>query len=326
MTRASIDSRRAYALLFGRLYGDDDEDVERLMIEVSGSDHDLCYAVDSEHRRHLLVPIAGDYAFKSRHGAVLSLVEWYAQDQRYMDLVCASDRHSVVFSALADDLVERTNSSELEPAAEAQTVLDEWAQLFKPARVVPEEQKRGIFGELVVLGELARRNVHYALESWVGPDRAIHDFSTRRGDMEVKASARDGMSVTVSELNQLDPVGEDKRLILVRVRVTEGSDGQTLREKVDELIEIGLDRSQLVKKVLDEGFAYGVDQDDARYQVKDPAVAWTVEEDFPGLRSSDIPERRRESITSVSYDLDLLGAESFRVPDLSAVLDEMMSR
>ena len=294
MTRASIDSRRAYALLFGRLYGDDDEDVERLMIEVSGSDHDLCYAVDSEHRRHLLVPIAGDYAFKSRHGAVLSLVEWYAQDQRYMDLVCASDRHSVVFSALADDLVERTNSSELEPAAEAQTVLDEWAQLFKPARV--------------------------------GPDRAIHDFSTRRGDMEVKASARDGMSVTVSELNQLDPVGEDKRLILVRVRVTEGSDGQTLREKVDELIELGLDRSQLVKKVLDEGFAYGVDQDDARYQVKDPAVAWTVEEDFPGLRSSDVPERRRESITSVSYDLDLLGAESFRVPDLSAVLDEMMSR
>ena len=288
----------------------------------------LLYAADRLGKRHILAPIADDYAFTPIRGAAVELHDWWhsSSGQRYLDLVCSVDALATVFYRLADSVVERIRDREESCAAALQGALYDWQRLLKPAASLTEEALRGLFGELTVLKLLAQRNAVFAVDSWMGPEGHVHDFETPNGDVEVKSTKREGRAVEISSLNQLDQ-GAGSSLCLVRLRVENSPGGQNISELVDDLVHLGCLRSVVVDKMALVGFQLGVSDDLARFVVNEPLLGWRVSEEFPGLRTQDIPERRRAALTHIKYTLDLLNAPGQMTDvELQQQVERMMSR
>lgn len=316
-------SRQAFGLLLATIYS---ADAPGMASRPVGSDaQGLLFAVDQLSRRHLLVPVTEEFAFTEEIGESLCLREWRHPRThcRYLDLVCTSDQFAEVFSSLVDDIIRRITPKTETPAAVVQTVLSEWRHLLHRSKAMSSDAARGLVGELEVLGWLARRNPHYALECWSGPSGAVHDFTAKHGDLEVKASVKEGMDIVISRLDQLDCTIEHD-LFLVRLRVEESVNGLTIAEKVDQLVHDGLSRSSLVEQLARYGFLLGEDPDTTRYSVLS-AMAWQVTPKFPGLRSSDLPKERRDAITKVKYTLDLVSAPNPLGDKFETVLNRMMT-
>ena len=129
---------------------------------------ELLYAADRHGHRHILAPIAEDYAFTPIRGAAVEMTDWRhpSTGQRYLDLVCKVDALATVFYRLADSVVERILDRQELCAAAVQGALNDWQRLLKPAPSLSEEALRGLFGELTVLKLLAARNPMYAVDSW----------------------------------------------------------------------------------------------------------------------------------------------------------------
>src|SRR4051794_23104774 len=139
----------------------------------------LLFAADRSGERHILAPIADDYAFKQSKGAAIETTEWRhpKTGQRYMDLVCTVDSLATVFYRLADSVTERIQAQQDCHAAMLGALAD-FRQLLKPAPNLSDQALRGLFGELTVLALIASRNPIYAVDSWTGPSGNPHDFAT----------------------------------------------------------------------------------------------------------------------------------------------------
>lgn len=288
----------------------------------------VLFGADGHGHRHVLAPIPDNYAVTPQLGESIELGDWTNPDngRRYLDLACLSDPLAQVFAALADNIVERVDTQREAPHSAILGALDEWRRLLRPARSLSEDAARGIFGELTVLGWLAELNPHFAVDRWTGPDSDVHDFMTANGDLEVKTSSREGLSITVSSLTQLDQVG-DSQLVVVRLQAETAPSGKNIGELVDQLVLQGCLRAAIVEKLEKANFLLGVDPDEFRFVTPSEPKAWHVTEQFPGLRSDDLPEERRTAITRVSYTLDLVGAEGLMSPaDLREHLVRMMAQ
>lgn len=315
------DSHIDFSLLLGQVREFQDDRVYRC---VTSQEQGLCLGVDKQEHRHIMATVARDYAFREYQGDSLRLTEWWDGEVRFIDLECTETSLSQVFAGLADDVIRRVERG-AESAQALLAALGEWRKLFRPFPAMTEEAARGLFGELYILKELARRNPFYAVESWVGPLGNRHDFETPNGDVEVKTSQREGLDVVISSLGQLDPpsVGD---LWLVRIRVETNPHGRSLGEVVEELARCGVPREDLVPRIAEAGFHVDLDPDEHRFEVIGDPHAWMVDSEFPGLRSADIPESRLSAITSVKYTLDLVAAtRAVSISEMTQHLDKMMA-
>lgn len=300
------DSLRSFQLLLGSL------DEQRALVFLPATtipDGDVHYAVDASGIRHLLVPVAPDHAFTEQHGETLQISRGVSPRGTgpVIDLSCGSEALAGVFSIMVDDIVTKITREPTRAASILFATVSDWRKLLQSAHSLSEEASRGLFGELVVLERLAKRNSHYSLDCWTGPLGDPHDFSGARADLEVKTSMAEGQEVAITSLDQLDSVG-DKTLALVRVRVRKSSSGRRITDLMEALIELGCDRNQLVQTAAEAGFIHGVSNDPQAYEVAE-VLGWKVTSSFPGLRRDDLPEVRREAITRVRYTVDLVNAD-----------------
>lgn len=287
---------------------------------------ELRFGADTAGQRHVLAPITDEYAFTPHRGAELELSDWTDPQsrQRYLDLICKSEPLAQVFCALADSIIDRIQTRHEPPHVAVLGALTDWRRLLRPARELTEEAARGLYGELFILKRLAGRNPLYAVDSWTGPDRMVHDFTTPNGELEVKSSAREGLDVVISSLDQLDTVA-DAPLTLVRVHVEASPSGQCLEDLVNELITLGVLRSTLIERLAVAGFLLGVDADTYRFTSPSVPMSWEITDAFPGLRTTDLPENRRGAITRLTYNLSLVGAPGqLSSEQFDSFLDRMM--
>lgn len=304
------ESSEQYALLLADLWGRERPPsliVRQVPSELPSASR-LLLAVDAEGRRHVLAPIAEDYAFVPERGQSVELTDWHHPQTtvRYLDLLCLDETLTQAFEQLTDSIIDRVERRQA-PHIAMQEALFDMRNLLKRSRLLTEEAARGIFGELAVLGWLAERNPIYALEAWTGPEGHVHDFSTKNGDLEVKSAANGSRVVVISSLEQLDEVA-DTPLALVRLHLQSAPQGENLGDAVERLVTSGCNRADLVAKLEAAGFRLGIDSDEHRFVLEDEPLAWRVGPDFPGLRSSDLPDERRNAILRVTYSLDLLAA------------------
>ncbi len=148
------------------------------------------------------------------------------------------------------------------------------------------------------------------------------------GDLlgEVKTTKREGRDVDISSISQLDEVA-GVPLCLIRVRVETSPSGKLIGDLVDELVDAGCHRAPLVEELSSVGFLPGVTKDEERFVVSGALLAWAIGPDFPGLRSTDLPEPWRAALTRIKYTLDLLEAPGqLAEAELAAHLDRMMSQ
>lgn len=287
---------------------------------------DLLYGADPSGGRHVLAPIDDDYSFTAIRGSAVELTEWRhpQSSQRYLDLVCNVDGLASVFYRLADSIVERIEQRQEHCYAALFGALTDWQKLLKPSVSLSEEALRGLFGEMTVLRLLAQRNPIFALDAWLGPTGHVHDFATTNGDIEVKATKHEGRDVEISSLDQLDEVA-GVPLCLVRIHVEDSPNGVNIGDLVDELVTLGCLRSMVVEKLERMGFHVGITADDSRFVVTEALLAWSVEADFPGLRSADLPDVRRDPLKRIKYTVDLLNAPGEMTElELDDFIDRMM--
>lgn len=316
-------------ITFGLLLSRAKEQAGRSLMILDDADGEGCLwlGADADERRHLLAPVPTDFVFTPMKGAAIELTTWCdpRTDQKFLDLACEANALGKVFSRLADDVRERMRTTEQAAHVAMLTTLDDWKRLVRPARSLTEESARGLFGELLVAARLAKWNPHFAVESWTGPDGEAHDFTTSKGDLEVKTSKSSGQLVTISSLEQLDrPAGNP--LVLIRQHVRASPNGRNITNMVEELVALGCSEAAVGEKLAEAGFLLGVDEDAHRFVEVSGPLSWRVENDFPGLRSQDLPSHRAAAITKVSYTLDLMGAPGAMDPgELDAFMGEMMT-
>jgi hypothetical protein len=214
------------------------------------SGHDLYIAVRQPgDQRCLWFDLPADAI--EDHSAIASLrsvhVEVRHKDDAGSALRCEMALTSAdladVFSRLVEDVsaavaAQRTDAS----AADALlTRLARWRRLLETSsqQGLTAEERRGLQGELVVLGELldAGLAARCVVPAWTGPLHKNQDFQFSDAALEVKTtSAKQPQSVMVTNERELDPRGVDE-LFLVQLSLDErrGGTGESLPESVDHL-------------------------------------------------------------------------------------------
>lgn len=230
--------------------------------------------------------------------------------QRYADLACVDSGLAKVFTGLVSDALGRVEQDPDHALSRVEQALTEWRRLLAQSRPLSEETARGLYGELIVLERVAAIDPARAVSIWSGPDQEVQDFRSAAGAMEVKTSTRDDLSVKISSLEQLDSAGLPI-LLLAYVRVEEGAPHvDSLDDVIARLLGAGVPEMELLKKCSAYGHVYreGIN-DRFRFGIVEQRF-WVVGDEFPGLRSADIPEGRRDAISDLSYRLSLVGAPS----------------
>lgn len=269
---------------------------------------EILIGLDHDALRHLLIPITVGSSTPSFHGGgtlKLSLRD-AGTAGHFLDLTCAEPSLSFVFERLCADVIDRLEGAANSPSATVKSTLEDWRALFSGnSSELDRESRIGLIGELEILSALARRDPVAALESWVGPTRALHDFTLNGFSLEVKCtSTQGGERVTISSLDQLDPATAAE-LYLAAVHVQPDSSAPSIDDRVRSLLEIGVPEYGLIQKVGAYGHLFESGQnEDALFGVRGVRY-WRVTDSFPGLRRSDFDETRLTGIEKVEYDLVL---------------------
>ena len=276
--------------------------------EVAG--REILLAVDETRQRHLLVPSAGldvqEVSYSQGVALGSRILRVGDEDVTFVDLVCRMPALGFVFERLVDAVLVRLESDSSSPLDTCRRVLDEWRALLKVAgQPVTREVVLGLIGELEILRRLVARRPAEAVDAWIGPSGAIHDFARGSTELEVKStSSIDGNFASISNIDQLDPtlVGQ---LNLVVVHLRQDGMAPSLDERIDSLLAAGAPRDGLLAKVAGAGYVYESEHNlDDRYNVRSVRV-WHVGPTFPGLRRAEIPADRLHGISGIRYDLAL---------------------
>lgn len=266
----------------------------------------LLIGLDQNDQRHLLIPISGTSVVTdlSSEGTLQLSVREAGLSGQLLDLTCTEPTLSFVFERLCSDIIERLTNSPGSPISSVKSTLHDWKALFAgPASKMNRESLVGLIGELEILALLAKENPLAAIEGWMGPSGAIHDFSLDGITIEVKCtSSLDGNRVSISNLDQLD-ASNNNLLYLAVVHLLDKNSGPSVDDRIRSLIELGVPAHPLIQKTAAYGHVFESGFTDAETFEVNNIRFWVVSEDFPSLRRSDVSASRLRGIEKVKYDL-----------------------
>ena len=145
---------------------------------------------------------------------LLTSVETSTEAKAWFVITATSSLRNMFVPFLVDVLLL---ARELEMPHAFDLVLDDCRELWKGKRGrLGMEQQRGLMGELYVLHHLLSHQSRATL-SWEGPLRALHDFSSSKGHLEIKTTTTQPPSVRISQVGQVAPLEGDSFLELIVV-------------------------------------------------------------------------------------------------------------
>lgn len=224
-----------------------------------------------------------------------------------------------LFSLFCEDLIESSR-----PFANYSTAfqfllsrLVSWRLLFerKDFGLLSENELRGLCGELIYLKQLIEQfGDREAVASWVGPLRADQDFQMVDTAWEIK-TIRPGLpNVAIASENQLDTSDRTIKLVLLELAACSATTGGalTLNKIVDEvhaLLVNDFDVRLKFERLLFRSGYIKRSEYDGHYLVLRDCVIYDVKPEFPRITPASLPA----GISNVSYKLDLLNCEKFKV-------------
>lgn len=185
----------------------------------------------------------------------------------------------------------------------------------KKAKLTEEEQK-GLIAELVCLQRVTLKMLEpkAALRSWVGPQRAVHDFVFGQTSIEVKSNRGAGTpNITISSSSQLS-VNDDEALFLYVVEVNQASspnEGRTLADYVRhtrESFDSPLDALEFDLKLSQVGYSETDDYSSTLWSVGS-IRCFTVSQDFPHIEEDSL----NPAISCVTYKVNLNCCNPFEI-------------
>lgn len=266
---------------------------------------EVAVAKDSKGYFHVVIELPkGTAEFDTKLGDVLP-AEWItvqSSGARLLDVTCADTRLVPTFATMVGEMLDRIDVSGTTAVDELSRVLESWRLILaQQARDRGRNQVIGLFGELVILERMTRVDPVRALMAWRGKEGYRHDFYATNA-LEVKTyTTLNTPKVSIHGAYQLDPPIEGS-LHLATFRVEETPTGRTIVEIVDEIVKLGVLRSELLGRstenapiILDDGLRLAV-AEERLYEVTD---------DFPGVRASRLGEDDLKGVESLRFALML---------------------
>ncbi len=290
------------------------EVLERQPLQLLPISHPLLslYAQNVDGRPAIVVDFQGAF---DRHvvgtRGVKVHVEKTDENQVYVRFESVATGRTPMFEALVESLLASTFN--VEDAVSGVNAMVNTFEEFKTMLAsdrsqLGESSVRGLFAELIFIRDL--READYsplaAMNSWHGPYRAAKDFVLpSNACVEVKSIRRQNHKLMISNLDQLDPRGEDFRLAVLELDRNVGGDGTSLESLVED-IQLWTATDPLAKEFFAQALSMvGLDLTDPYYKQWNFDVgAWRwfrVAEDFPRIRAASITSE----ISGVRYSLDI---------------------
>lgn len=282
--------------------------------EAPGLPAGVSIALDTDARRHVLVPLADPVRpvspDRTSSGIQLTAQVWLEGDQprRYLDIVCLKVHLADLFCEVVAEMLSAMGDAAERPERAASRVLARWRELLgRPPSSRPESAVlQGLLGELSVLRWVAERGGPEALARWTGPLGEIHDFRGPSGAIEVKTTGRQGWRVAVHGIEQLAPPANGP-LHLVVFQLEPEEDGTTASDLVEALVALGIDRVALLERLARAGVGadqLGIDDEDA-WRIRECRI-FPITPDFPQIvASSFVSGGLPPGVTHVDYGIDL---------------------
>jgi len=212
---------------------------------------------------------------------------------------------------LLENIVDRCQGGQGFPDSVSDAISG-FAYFSNSTKILSESKQIGLIGELMLIREIeARAGLDAALEAWLGPFRAEHDFKMPLFDVEVKTTSSERREHQISSLLQLEP-SVNRPLYLLSLQLTKSgasSQGTSLRAISEQLIGLSLDNGiKLSRGLMNAGWNpdhlshYGT-----TYEVRTEPLVFLVDELFPKLSSASLmmePEAAAK-ISDIKYRLDL---------------------
>ena len=239
----------------------------------------------------------------------------------WLDIACLDARLIRTFLSLIGEMLDRADTSGRPCIDELTEVLESWRAALARARGAMDRNRViGVFGELTILEQLARRDPQAALSAWQGRNGGRHDF-VRTNALEVKTLVSTGSpSVTIHGDAQLDPPA-GAQLHLVAFRITENTAGESVEELTEKIAGHGIPREEILRTLGED--APNAEDRRRRFEIEDVRLH-VVEEDFPGIRASKMDAISLRGVSGLSYQLTLDACPGELDPDkLSRVLEEL---
>lgn len=197
--------------------------------------------------------------------------------------------------------------------------LERWAYFFQGKRSgLTEEEQKGLIAELLCFRRIALRLLtpKAALQSWTGPQQAVHDFSFGQIALEVKSNRGAGTpTITISSATQLS-VNDNERLFLYVVEVNQEpsqTEGHTLSDYVQQtraLLDSPLDALEFDLRLSKIGFDETDDYSGTAWSIG-AIRQFTVPEDFPHIDESLLDP----AISGVTYKVNLNHCGTFEISE-----------
>lgn len=226
--------------------------------------------------------------------------------------------------AILDEEAERTEQKRGEIFLKDQ--LDRWSALLQRSRgAFSLEKILGLWGELFVLKKLISAiGARKAVEAWKAPkekteydkfNAVSQDFSFDECAIEVKTRKEQVDVVTISSLEQLDPI-PGQHLFLYVVTLMDATKGKNLSDMIEDVrrtlskyraeIEVK-DQFENLIKLCDFDEISAIETKNYRFEATAENIYDATSEMFPSLRRTKLPL----AVTRCHYRLSLSALSSF---------------
>lgn len=230
------------------------------------------------------------------------------------------EKHEVNFAKVFDDIIAESKKETVE--SKSLTVfcnkyLDWQKLLSKIPKALNGEVQQGLVGELYFLKNflIPAFDEKMAIDMWMGPLYAIHDFTGENIWYEVKTLLRGKKSISISSLEQLDTADSNGELIVITFEKTNEIDTEAM--SIIRIVES-------IEELLDPAYLYSFRKKLSHVGYNSEAIDENFEEKFFRVLSCDqylvndkFPKITRRQVDSeiifARYELSLPALEAFKV-------------
>ena len=278
--------RLAYKQHVVRIYKDNTKDLCGLILKADN--------IELKTKRYKGVVLSGDLSQSS-----------------YLLFMTELDSSLVIFSALAEFVLERITRLDLLSFDTIHSLVEEWRSFIQgKSEKLSTAVQLGLFGELLFLQELiSKKTDELGIISWTGPDKSKVDFlPSVNHAIEIKSSKDPlGNEVSISSLEQLSSDFEFH--FLRRYGLIETLEGQTIKDLYYSIASQLSDyemRDTFRIKVMDYGFNPYADYEDLLKLETAKIVDYNVQDySFPKI----IPPLH-EKVVKLQYTINLDSQDS----------------
>lgn len=296
----------------------------REMDEIKSAAGNALFALDQEHHRHLLIPIAASLRVHEDTGSAGVHITAHqlldeSERRRFLDIECRKPHLNNLFSIIASEMISQLSEDESRPDLVCHQVLSRWRELLEESSNKPDLQAVvGLFGELWQLREIVQRNSR-AVNHWVGPTGARHDLTCGQVSLEVKSSLRrQGRFFTVHGHDQLEPPqGGELYVAAVKLEQVLKGGGETLSELISAIASTGCDQHFLWTGLTSLGFTPEIvaGYNDIRFTILENRI-YKIADEFPRIVSDSFKNGHvPNGVIAMNYQIDLSSEPPFPLAD-----------